>query len=61
MSAVGISSSPVPVKSDSFSVKVSKNQEHQQEKVVGKLIDSISETSPSRDGFNTGQSVNIKA
>ena len=44
-----------------FNVAVSEKQEDQQEKVVGKLIESVEASSPARTGFSTGNTLNIKA
>jgi len=46
---------------NAFSIKVAKGMEDQQEKVVKTLISSIEPSAPSRAGFPTGQSLNIKA
>lgn len=50
-----------PAQATAASVKVAENQEDQKEKVVGKVLESVEASAPSRSGFNTGQSLNIAA
>ena len=62
MTLDGISSSiPTSAKTNSFTVKVSEGQEDQQEKVVGEILESVEQTSPSRELFDSGKSLNVKA
>lgn len=51
-----------PPQATEYSVTLSEGQEDQAEKVIGKVLSSISQVpAPSRDGFPTGGLVNIAA